>query len=466
MSKYERFVMEPRESIQEMFTRFTNITNELVSLGRIIPTDEQVRKILRSLPQDERWRAKVTAIQESKDFTKFNLEELAGSLMTHELHLGTADSSRNKGLALAAGEQDESECDEEEAALLVRKFKKFFRNSRYANQRNNKERRTKNLECHKCGSTEHFIKDCPTWKNEKGKGKTRDSRRPLNKENFNKTDFRKAMIAAWGETESENETIVPEEEETANLCLMATHKGKEKQVNISNSFSDHSFNLSKNELKELLKETQVKFENCNDKCLKLEQELKVSKDHVSYINTFRHDVQNRFFGLLDQNIILKENMERLKKENVILNIELSQYKLLGLNEELIDASTKDLCNDFQYLKMNSESNRNNNNNLELNSREKGKIKITPKWILDAKSKKSQGLKYFKNNKSKKAYVDLPRDRYCTFCGKAGHLKEQCTKREQYTVSNRNYVDNIQIDKYDSCKIDKEPKKVWVPIINN
>ena len=33
MSKYKWFVMEPRESIQEMFTRFTNITNELVSLN-------------------------------------------------------------------------------------------------------------------------------------------------------------------------------------------------------------------------------------------------------------------------------------------------------------------------------------------------------------------------------------------------------------------------------------------------
>ena len=62
MSKYERFVMEPRESIEEMFIRFINITNELVSLGRHIPTDEQVKKILRNLPQDERWRAKVTAI--------------------------------------------------------------------------------------------------------------------------------------------------------------------------------------------------------------------------------------------------------------------------------------------------------------------------------------------------------------------------------------------------------------------
>ena len=166
MSKYEPFLMEQRESIQEMFTRFTNITNKLVSLGRHIPADEQVRKLLRSLPQDERWRARVPAIQESKDFTKFNLDELAGSLMTHELHLGTADSSKNKGLTLTVIDQEESECDKEKATMLVRKFKKFCRNSRYANQRNNKERRSANsksdYECHKCGSTDHFIKDYPT----------------------------------------------------------------------------------------------------------------------------------------------------------------------------------------------------------------------------------------------------------------------------------------------------------------
>ena len=86
--------------------------------------------------------------------------------MTHEFHLGTTDSSPNKGFALIAADQEESECDEEEAAMLVRKFKKFFRNSRYANQRNNKERRFANskpeYECYKCGSTDHFIKDCPT----------------------------------------------------------------------------------------------------------------------------------------------------------------------------------------------------------------------------------------------------------------------------------------------------------------
>ena len=93
--------------------------------------------------------------------------------MTHKLHLGTADSSRNKGLALAANDHEESETDEEETTMLARKFKKFFRNNRYGNQRHNKERGTANMktnfECHKCGNTDHFIKDCPQWKNDKGK---------------------------------------------------------------------------------------------------------------------------------------------------------------------------------------------------------------------------------------------------------------------------------------------------------
>ena len=49
------------------------------------------------------------------------------------------------------------------------------------------------------------------------------------KGNF-KTNFREAMIAAWGDTESEAETKVPIEEVTANLCLMASHHNKLKSL--------------------------------------------------------------------------------------------------------------------------------------------------------------------------------------------------------------------------------------------
>ena len=114
--------------------------------------------------------------------------------------------------------------------MWVRKFKKFFRNNRYANQRNNKERRSANSkfdhECYKCGSTDHFIKDCPTQKSEKGKGKARETRRLSMKGNLNKKNFRKAMIVAQGESESEVKTEIPVEEETTNLCLMASHDSK------------------------------------------------------------------------------------------------------------------------------------------------------------------------------------------------------------------------------------------------
>ena len=119
-------------------------------------------------------------------------------------------------MALAANDQEESETDEEEAAMLVRKFKKFFGNSKYTNQRNNKERGSANLktnyECHKYGCTDHFIKDCPQWKNENSKGKERETGRLPMKGNFNKIDFRKAMIAAWGQSESKDEIEVPVEE--------------------------------------------------------------------------------------------------------------------------------------------------------------------------------------------------------------------------------------------------------------
>ena len=49
------------------------------------------------------------------------------------------------------------------------------------------------------------------WKNKKGKGKARKTERLPTKGNLNKIDFRKAMIAAWGESESDTETENPEE---------------------------------------------------------------------------------------------------------------------------------------------------------------------------------------------------------------------------------------------------------------
>jgi len=83
MWKYELFEMGDRETVMDMYTRFTHITNELKSLRKSFTTKELVRKILRFLPWS--WEAKVTAIQDAKDMKAITLDELIGNLLTYEL---------------------------------------------------------------------------------------------------------------------------------------------------------------------------------------------------------------------------------------------------------------------------------------------------------------------------------------------------------------------------------------------
>ncbi|GAV83594.1 DUF4219 domain-containing protein/UBN2 domain-containing protein, partial [Cephalotus follicularis] len=68
--------------ISDMFTRFTTIINSLKNLGKSYSNQELVRKILRCLPKC--WTPKVMAIEEAKDLSTLPLEQLLGSLMTHE----------------------------------------------------------------------------------------------------------------------------------------------------------------------------------------------------------------------------------------------------------------------------------------------------------------------------------------------------------------------------------------------
>ena len=145
------------------------------------------------------------------------------------------------------------------------------------------------------------------------------------------------------------------EEETANLCLMASHhskdeESKKKEVMSSNSFPKHLFKFSKNKLIKLLLETQEKLDEQNTKNLRIKKDLNSSKDHVSYLNSFRIDVQSRFFNLLDQNIMLRETLEKIKQEFIILNIEINQYKLLGLRRDINDISTHVFSTEFQEMK--------------------------------------------------------------------------------------------------------------------
>ena len=66
------------------------------NLGKKTKDSKVVRKILRSLL--ESFRAKVTAIEESKDLDEIKVQELIGSLQTYELSL--PNQRKSKSLAL------------------------------------------------------------------------------------------------------------------------------------------------------------------------------------------------------------------------------------------------------------------------------------------------------------------------------------------------------------------------------
>ncbi|CAL9075059.1 unnamed protein product [Musa textilis] len=80
MPDFEPFRMAPSETIDDIYTRFTDVVNSLKALGKCFLNFELINKILRSLPK--RWDPKVITIQETKDLKFFSIEGLIGSLMT------------------------------------------------------------------------------------------------------------------------------------------------------------------------------------------------------------------------------------------------------------------------------------------------------------------------------------------------------------------------------------------------
>ena len=87
--------------------------NSAFNLSDHIPEPKIMRKVLRSL--SERFHAKITAIEESKDIDTIPLTELIGNLQAYELgltRLGKGTKSKNMALKAKSNETDESLDDE------------------------------------------------------------------------------------------------------------------------------------------------------------------------------------------------------------------------------------------------------------------------------------------------------------------------------------------------------------------
>nr|GEV48235.1 UBN2 domain-containing protein [Tanacetum cinerariifolium] len=83
VQQYEQFVISEDEFIDSAFARFNINCTSLKALDDGYSSKNYVRKFRRALRP--KWRAKVTAIEESKDLTSLSLDELIGNLKVHEM---------------------------------------------------------------------------------------------------------------------------------------------------------------------------------------------------------------------------------------------------------------------------------------------------------------------------------------------------------------------------------------------
>ena len=121
-------------SEDEFFDSFYSKLNEVVvskfNLGEKPKDSKTVRKILRSLP--ENFRAKVTAIEETKDLDDIKVQELISSLQTYELSLSTQRKSKSLALKtinerLEVHDSSDEDVFDKDVVYLVKNFRKFLK---------------------------------------------------------------------------------------------------------------------------------------------------------------------------------------------------------------------------------------------------------------------------------------------------------------------------------------------------
>ena len=290
--------MNKDEPITEMFTRFTNITNDLKSLSVTYSQTDKVKKILRSLTTD--WEKKTTAIEEAQDLSKLTLDDLIGNLMAYEVHMKERreeEQPTKKTLAFPALSENEDSEKESEIALLTRKFQRFMRRNRLPNKHKERKDPKEDSMCYQCNKPGHLRRDCPLLKR---KSKTEEPKKRFFK--------KKALHAQWDDSEpSTSEESSDDEAETANMCFMA-------ESSVSESL-DFSFEELQNAFQKLFEESRKTIVKNNH--LKSENlELMLKNEKLSIENS----------ELQKKNFLITSEISSTSSKTKNLQLEISELK--------------------------------------------------------------------------------------------------------------------------------------------
>jgi hypothetical protein len=313
--------------------------SSLRSCGPLAYSDNERAKQLLYALDNSVWGMKITALEESVDFTTLDTEKLFGKLKSHELsrkghpnhdssltskafvtstrvggHLAnptnTTDSSALEfalsSLSAASHEQYESILDDE-IALLARKFSVLHKFR--------KERRRSPRGCFECGDITHFIADCPkrkkldsssnkydyTKRNDYSKG---DDKKKYLSGDKKKKKFQKMMsqvCAALSDLDfSNNDSSRSEEDERpkrktgdfTGLCLMgkASRHISDSDSDVSDESSPKSHSLRAVELENVLCNQDKLFCKVFRENKKLNLELKCASSEIASLQSAHDDM--------------------------------------------------------------------------------------------------------------------------------------------------------------------------------
>jgi hypothetical protein len=469
--KYELFVMKKDENISEMSTRFTNIVNCLKALGKIYTNQENVRKILRSLPK--RWEAKMTAISEARDLKVLTLEELFGSLMTYELEMNSKveeeEVKPKKNFALKSSHHDhdnseEEKDEEEEIALMTRNFKKFLKKKKGFGRRfpnKGESSKTESPTCYKCKKQGHYKNEFPQVNKEKMKYK------------------KKALKVTWDDSDESDSDNNSSDNEVTNLCLL----GYINESNISEdehtSFCPLTFNDDESATEDLC--LMAHGDEVTSKLNSLEDE---SYSYDELQNAFEELVEKFEKNVLKNKVFKKKvtslsnELNDLKNKNEILEKQINSLndKNLFLEEEIIKLEVKSQ-NFIEKMKANdveTSSQIVHNSNLLINENKELKLKVEnlTKILTNFTNGKKNldnllgsqrcvfdkaGIGY--NPKIKEKYYqkffineNLLKSPICKHCGKIGHNIHTCPMKNMIWIIKGTIPPTNP----------RGPKKNWVP----
>ena len=162
-------------------------------------------------------------------------------------------------------EEDSSDLDEEEMAMITRKFKKLFKKTKENTKRKNfgkvkNSEREQFSDCFKCGKFDHLVKNCPLLKEEEAEQSRKQGRKQGG--NSSARRFSRAMLAAWGDSTDEDEES---EEEEAAVALMAQSDSDsdEEALDSLAQLKEKVLGLSKAKLEDLLFTLMDDFDSLN-----------------------------------------------------------------------------------------------------------------------------------------------------------------------------------------------------------